>query len=93
MEGLDSTDQPSALQSAFVAEQAAQCGYCIVGMVMRAEGLLRKNPRPSEAQIRACMQPNLCRCRTRMRILGAIHRVAAATKSADAAPSPREATR
>ena len=78
IEGLGGAEGPGALQQAFIAEQAAQCGYCIAGMVMRAEALLRKNPQPSEAQIRAHMQPNLCRCGTHMRILAAIRRVALA---------------
>jgi nicotinate dehydrogenase subunit A len=84
IEGLGGADRPSALQQAFVAEQAAQCGYCIAGMVMRAEALLRKNPTPSDAQIRAHMQPNLCRCGTHMRILAAIRHVAAGMKTAEA---------
>jgi aerobic-type carbon monoxide dehydrogenase small subunit (CoxS/CutS family) len=61
---------------AFVAEQAAQCGYCIAGMIMRAEALLRATPRPTEAQIREGLQPNLCRCGTHMRILRAVRRAA-----------------
>jgi aerobic-type carbon monoxide dehydrogenase small subunit (CoxS/CutS family) len=61
---------------AFIEEQAAQCGYCIAGMIMRAEALLREKPRPTEAQIREAMQPNLCRCGTHMRILRAVRRAA-----------------
>ena len=66
------------LVAAFTHEQAAQCGYCIPGMVMRAAGLLRQNRSPSEQELRAAMQPNLCRCGTHMRILRAIRRVAIA---------------
>ncbi|MDB5367022.1 MAG: (2Fe-2S)-binding protein [Rhodospirillales bacterium] len=66
------------LQQAFATEQAAQCGYCIAGMIMRAQALLERNPSPSEAQIRAHMQPNLCRCGTHMRILRAVRRAAEA---------------
>jgi nicotinate dehydrogenase subunit A len=84
IEGLGTLDQPGALQSAFIAEQAAQCGYCIAGMVMRAEGLLRRNTRPSDEQIREHMQPNLCRCGTHMRILAAIRRAAGFVKAAAA---------
>jgi aerobic-type carbon monoxide dehydrogenase small subunit (CoxS/CutS family) len=66
------------LIDAFTQEQAAQCGYCIPGMVMRAESLLRANPTPTEQELRAGMQPNLCRCGTHMRILRAVRRAAAA---------------
>ena len=64
------------LQQAFVAEQAAQCGYCIAGMIMRAQALLNKYPAPSDDQIRRHMAPNLCRCGTHMRILRAVRRAA-----------------
>jgi aerobic-type carbon monoxide dehydrogenase small subunit (CoxS/CutS family) len=76
VEGLGTPDAPSPLQRAFIEEQAAQCGYCIAGMIMRAQALLDANPRPTEAEIRAHMQPNLCRCGTHMRILRAIRRAA-----------------
>src|SRR5215470_9293545 len=69
LEGLGTIDDAGPLQRAFIAEQAAQCGYCIAGMIMRAEALLQKNPSPSDAQIRSALQPNLCRCGTHMRIL------------------------
>ena len=74
IEGLGSAGKPGVLQQAFEQEQAAQCGYCIAGMVMRAQALLDRNPRPSDDEIRAHMQPNLCRCGTHMRILRAIRR-------------------
>lgn len=77
IEGLGTAAQLSPLQQAFVHEQAAQCGYCTAGMIMRAAALLESNPAPSEAEIRAHMQPNLCRCGTHMRILRAIARAAA----------------
>ncbi len=64
------------LQQAFIAEQAAQCGYCIAGMIMRAQALLNKYPAPSDDQIRRHMAPNLCRCGTHMRILRAVRRAA-----------------
>jgi aerobic-type carbon monoxide dehydrogenase small subunit (CoxS/CutS family) len=82
VEGLGTIDRPGPLQQAFIDEQAAQCGYCIAGMIMRAQSLLERNPSPTEAQIRAHMQPNLCRCGTHMRILAAIRRAAAAMKAA-----------
>ena len=76
VEGLGTAEHPSPLQQAFIDEQAAQCGYCIAGMVMRAQALLERNPAPTEEQIRQHMQPNLCRCGTHMRILAAIRRAA-----------------
>lgn len=77
VEGLGTIAHPSPLQAAFAAEQAAQCGYCIAGMIMRAQALLDADPHPDEATIRSHMQTNLCRCGTHMRILRAIRRVAA----------------
>jgi nicotinate dehydrogenase subunit A len=82
LEGLGTIDHPGPLQAAFIEEQAAQCGYCIAGMILRAEALLRDNPHPSDAEIRAAMQPNLCRCGTHMRILRAVHRAVAARQAA-----------
>jgi nicotinate dehydrogenase subunit A len=84
VEGLGTVDNPGPLQRAFIEEQAAQCGYCIAGMIMRAQGLLQKRPNPSDAEIRAAMQPNLCRCGTQMRILRAVRRAASMMKSAAA---------
>ena len=80
VEGLGSPDKPGPLQQAFVDEQAAQCGYCIAGMIMRAQALLDRNPAPSEAEIRTQMEPNLCRCGTHMRILRAIRRASEALR-------------
>jgi nicotinate dehydrogenase subunit A len=82
LEGLGSEDAPSPLQRAFIEEQAAQCGYCIAGMIMRAHALLTANGAPTEAQIREHMSANLCRCGTHMRILAAINRAARAIQSA-----------
>ena len=76
VEGLGSSDKPGVLQQAFIDEQAAQCGYCIAGMIMQASALLERTPRPTDAQIRAHMSPNLCRCGTHMRILRAVRRAA-----------------
>jgi nicotinate dehydrogenase subunit A len=94
IEGLGTPDNPGPLQRAFIAEQAAQCGYCIPGMVMRAQALLERNPAASEAEIRAHMQPNLCRCGTHTRILRAIRRAGAEVAGhAQAASDGREARR
>ncbi|MEM5295042.1 (2Fe-2S)-binding protein [Burkholderia sp. JPY481] len=76
VEGLGSAQHPGPLQQAFIDEQAAQCGYCIAGMIMRAQTLLDRVPHPTDEQIRRYMQPNLCRCGTHMRILAAIRQVA-----------------
>ena len=85
LEGLGTTEHPAPIQRAFMEEQAAQCGYCIPGMMMRAQALLQANSRPSDAEIRAALEPNLCRCGTHMRILRAVHRAAALMQRADAA--------
>jgi len=69
VEGLGTEAKPSPVQQAFIDEQAAQCGYCSAGMIMRAQSLLEKNNHPTDAQIRTQMQTNLCRCGTHMRIL------------------------
>jgi len=76
VEGLGDARTPGVLQQAFIDEQAAQCGYCIAGMIMQASALLETTPAPSDAQIRAHMSPNLCRCGTHMRILRAVRRAA-----------------
>jgi nicotinate dehydrogenase subunit A len=76
IEGLGTAEHPGPMQLAFIAEQAAQCGYCIAGMVMRAQALLAHTPAPTEQEIRDAMNPNLCRCGTHMRILAAVRRVA-----------------
>jgi nicotinate dehydrogenase subunit A len=74
LEGLGTEEKPAPIQQAFIESQAAQCGYCIPGMMMRAQALLQKNPRASDTEIRAWLEPNLCRCGSHMRILRAIHR-------------------
>lgn len=76
IEGLGTPGDPGPVPRAFIAEQAAQCGYCIAGMVMRAQALLERATSPTEAEIRAFMRPNLCRCGTHMRILRAVQRAA-----------------
>lgn len=74
LEGLGSIEKPSVLQQAFISEQAAQCGYCINGMVMTAEALLKRNPNPNEVQVREALAGNLCRCGTHNRIVKAVLR-------------------
>jgi aerobic-type carbon monoxide dehydrogenase small subunit (CoxS/CutS family) len=86
VEGLGTTGMPGVLQQAFIDEQAAQCGYCIAGMIMRAQALLDRNPAPSDAEIRTHMEPNLCRCGTYVRIFRAIRRASEALRH-NAAPS------
>ncbi len=76
VEGLGTIERPGPLQRAFIEEQAAQCGYCIPGMMMRAQALLESNSAPTEADIRKALEPNLCRCGTHMRILRAVGRAA-----------------
>jgi len=74
VEGLAADGKLHPLQQAFIAEQAAQCGYCITGIIMAAKALLDVNPRPSDADIRTALKGNLCRCGTHQRILKAIRR-------------------
>jgi nicotinate dehydrogenase subunit A len=76
LEGLGTVDNPHPLQKAFIAEQAAQCGYCINGMVMTAKALLDRNPHPTRAEIRQALAGNLCRCGAHCRIIRAIERAA-----------------
>jgi nicotinate dehydrogenase subunit A len=76
VEGLGTAEKPGAMQRAFVEMQAAQCGYCIPGMMMRAQALLERKPDASESDIRTALQPNLCRCGTHMRIVRAAVRAA-----------------
>jgi nicotinate dehydrogenase subunit A len=76
IEGLGTVEKPHPLQQAFIDEQAAQCGYCINGMVMTAKALLAKNPHPTDAQVREGLALNLCRCGTHNRIVRAVLRAA-----------------
>jgi nicotinate dehydrogenase subunit A len=76
IEGLGTADKPHPVQAAFIAEQAAQCGYCINGMVMTTVAFLKKTPKPKEAELRGALDGNLCRCGTHMRILRAVRRAA-----------------
>jgi nicotinate dehydrogenase subunit A len=77
VEGLSGSDgRPHPVQAAFIAVQAAQCGYCISGMVMTTVAFLKRVPKPDEAAIRAALDGNLCRCGTHLRILRAVRQVA-----------------
>ena len=76
VEGLGTPEKPDALQAAFIAEQAAQCGYCTTGMIMSARALLLKTPHPSEDDVRQALAGNLCRCGTYPRILRAVMKAA-----------------
>jgi nicotinate dehydrogenase subunit A len=89
LEGLGTIEAPAPIQRAFIEEQAAQCGYCIAGMMMRAQALLQRNSKPTEAEIRAELWLHLCRCGTHMRILRAVHRAAKLMQTADASPFQR----
>jgi nicotinate dehydrogenase subunit A len=84
LEGLGTAAEPAPIQRAFIEAQAAQCGYCIAGMIMRAQALLQKKPHAGDAEIRAWLEPNLCRCGTHMRILRAVHLAQTMMKTAQA---------
>jgi nicotinate dehydrogenase subunit A len=87
LEGLGTVQAPAPIQRAFMEEQAAQCGYCIAGMMMRAQALLQRNSRPTDAEIRAELAPHLCRCGTHMRILRAVRRAAQLMHTAELSPA------
>jgi nicotinate dehydrogenase subunit A len=89
LEGLGSREKLHPLQQAFIDEQAAQCGYCISGMIMSAKALLNRDPHPSEADIRAALAGNLCRCGTHNRIIRAVQRAAAVGAKTEASPNGR----
>lgn len=93
IEGLGTAEHPGVLQQAFIDKQAAQCGYCIAGMVMRAQALLDSNPAPTDAEIRTHMEPNLCRCGTHMRILAAVGEAASAARAESGNPTHLSALR
>ncbi|MBK3803570.1 2Fe-2S iron-sulfur cluster binding domain-containing protein [Azospirillum brasilense] len=83
VEGLGTAEAPGPMQRAFIEEQAAQCGYCIPGMMMRAQALLQEQPDADDAAIRRALEFNLCRCGTHMRILRAIRRAADTLRHAE----------
>jgi len=74
LEGLGTADHLNALQKAFIFEQAAQCGYCVPGILISAQALIDQNPKPSEAEICAALDANLCRCGTHVRFVRAVLR-------------------
>ncbi len=76
LEGLGTITELHPVQRAFIVEQAAQCGFCINGMMIEAAALLWKNSHPTEEQIRAALDGNLCRCGTHLRIIRAVQRAA-----------------
>jgi nicotinate dehydrogenase subunit A len=76
LEGLGTADKPHPVQKAFIAEQAAQCGYCANGMIMTTKALLDRNKKPSDTQIRDALAGNLCRCGTHVQIIAAVKRAA-----------------
>jgi nicotinate dehydrogenase subunit A len=78
LDGLGTPEKPDVVQAAFIAEQAAQCGYCTNGMIMQAKALLTQNPKPSLEQVKQGMAGNLCRCGTHTRILRAVLRASGA---------------
>lgn len=76
IEGIGTPETPHPIQQAFIAEQAAQCGYCTNGVIMAAKALLDRNPNPSESQIREALKAVLCRCGTQSRVIRAVQRAA-----------------
>jgi nicotinate dehydrogenase subunit A len=76
VEGLGTADAPHPLQRAFLDLQAGQCGYCLSGILMASAALLRRVPRPTEAELRQALDPHLCRCGSHNRILRAVRRAA-----------------
>jgi nicotinate dehydrogenase subunit A len=82
LEGLGEKGPAHPLQQAFIDEQAAQCGYCLSGILMTAAALLKQNPNPSDAQVRAALDKHLCRCGSHNRMVRAVLRAAAASKAA-----------
>jgi nicotinate dehydrogenase subunit A len=80
LEGLGSAEKPGPVQAAFIANQAAQCGYCTNGMIMASDAFLNEHPDPSEDEIKEAMTPYLCRCGTHFRIVAAIQDAAKAKR-------------
>lgn len=81
LEGLGDAQQPHPVQQAFIDTQAAQCGYCLNGMLMMTVALLNKNPQPTDEEIRQALSANLCRCGTHIEIIAAVHRAAELMKA------------
>jgi nicotinate dehydrogenase subunit A len=85
IEGLGTPEHPHPLQTAFIDEQAGQCGYCLPGILVTAKALLDRNKSPSRAEIAAALDDNICRCGSHLRILRAVERAAAAIRAGEAA--------
>ena len=81
LDGLGTVEKPHPIQAAFIAEQAAQCGYCMNGILMTAKVLLDRNPDPSDADIKGALDPVLCRCGSHLRVIRAIKRAAKALQA------------
>jgi len=81
LEGLGTVEKPHVLQAAFIEEQAAQCGYCMNGIIMNAKVLLDKTPNPSEEDIKRALDPILCRCGSHLRVIRAVKRAAASART------------
>lgn len=88
LEGLGDRQRPHPIQTAFIEAQAAQCGYCLNGMIMTTAALLAHNPAPSPQAVRDALSGNLCRCGTHIEILRAVQRAVAAMSSSPEAPAP-----
>jgi nicotinate dehydrogenase subunit A len=85
LEGLGTREHPDPLQAAFVEHQAAQCGYCLNGMIMTAKALLLRNAHPTETEILEALRYNLCRCGTHVEILAAVKSAAGHSRASEAA--------
>lgn len=81
LEGLGDANHPHPVQQAFIDTQAAQCGYCLNGMLMMTVALLRQHPQPTDEQVRQALSSNLCRCGTHIEIIAAVHRAAELMKA------------
>ena len=92
LEGLGTAQSPHPLQAAFIAERAAQCGYCVTGIITSAAALLARNPAPSREDIVQALEPHLCRCGAHNRMVRAVQRAAAASAGTPAAEPPSTAT-
>ena len=93
LEGLSTNGKPNNLQQAFIDEQAAQCGYCINGMIMAAQALITSNPHATRDDIKTALQGNLCRCGTHMRILRAVLRITQPAKKSSTQPGTKPSSR
>ena len=88
LEGLGSAEDPHPLQRAFIAEQALQCGYCVSGILMSAAALLKRNPNPTNMDVRTALDRNLCRCGSHNRMVRAILRAATEMRATAEMPAP-----